>query len=284
MNLAPRPTNILSSLVAKIQIQLAQTLYNNMRILNPFLSANVRSSGIKESEIDSIMTCLTIVANCLTNGINDGYFSQPNNNNIVYVNTVNSSDVDTVSYLKISGFILGILFVNPLIAAEALFNQMTTKVILLNTININALSDEAKTLIIKNSADIQATTDYLTYIAAKKLSDSNPLDLLLSNNTIYASQTKDNSNNTASIANNIYIQSQNNVISTINALNSAIKNASLASISLDNMIITAQTHNNIISNEFPLMPAILLTAGNIPTILFIAAINDLTTSIASYLA
>ena len=71
---------------------------------------------------------MSITANLLTNGINDGYLSQPNNNNIVYVLTVTSTDLDVLSYLQLSGFSLGILFTNPLIAAEATVNQTNNTV------------------------------------------------------------------------------------------------------------------------------------------------------------
>ena len=172
MNPQIRPTTILSDLVEKIQIQLAHTLLNNVSLLNPFLSSNVRSAGIKQSEIDSIMSCMFNIADIINKGIYDGYLSQPNEDNVVYVLKVTSNDADPVKYLKLSCFVLGILFANPLIVAESLVEHTTNIVISSRVDNITALSNQDSLLLIKNATDSQAVTDNLLYDASKILSDA----------------------------------------------------------------------------------------------------------------
>ena len=278
----PRPSFNLKASFDSMGLQIMSNLLNTVSNIPNYITNNEKISGLTKNDIKSIMSSLAVTSNIITKAISQGYFTQPDINNNVYVNSLMTSDADTPVYQCLFSFSLGQLFDTPLIVATVANNNASLAYISANDASISASANAVTMLALYNSLKTIADTDSAAAATAVALAISSPSDInsaaSASANNVSALSTM-NSINALAESNN----AQN--LATLNAsvLTNAITNVAVAVATLASAKTASSLANNKICLSFPLLPIVSLSVGNNVPISYMSQLHQLNDAISIYI-
>ena len=278
----PRPSFNLKASFDSMELQLMSNLLNTVSKIPNYITNSERISGLTQNEINSIASSLSDTSKMITSAISQGYFTQPDANKNVFINSLVSSDADLPVYQNLFSFPLGNLFDSPVNVAVAANNIASLAFISASDASItaasvlNSVSTTYAGLLAKEIADEKAAATAIA-LAISSPSDINSAAAATANN-ISAISTL-NAISSLALLNNSQVIADSKAL----ALANAVSTVNSTTTTLANAKITAAAANNSICLSFPLLPVSLLSVGGNASIGYMMQLHQLNDAISIYI-